>query len=180
MPLSWSDGDFISSYKLNTSTYHRMTGLEMEALSSTDTVSGMIVFCTQNSSVFIAGETYRRNLDNNSWETFDTVSAVDSVDDLIDGMGTVHTVDMMTLTPDMFNHFLGSGGTITSETPSSTSGGLNIQTGTTVGGNATADLFGIGLSYTQRSVFQVGMRNYSNTFFTRLRVGIEAELSIRG
>ena len=174
MPLAWSDGDFISSYKLNTSTYHRMTGLEMEALSSTDTVSGMIVFCTQNSSVFTAGETYRRNLDNNSWETFDTVSAVDSVDDFITDMGTVHAEKDMSPTLENFNRSnFGLGGTFTYGADD----GVRINTNTTVGGNATLERAGVQLSFAAASSFQVKLRVTSSTFFTRCRVGMGAELA---
>ena len=174
MPLAWSDGDFISSYKLNTSTYHRMTGLEMEALSSTDTVSGMIVFCTQNSSVFIAGETYRRNLDNNSWETFDTVSALDSIDDFITDMGTVHAEKDLSPTPSKFNTTnVASGGAITY----SADNGVIISTNTTVGGNATLERAGVQLSFASNSSFQVKLRVTSSTNFTRCRVGMGAELA---
>ena len=173
MPLAWSDGDFISSYKLNTSTYHRMTGLEMEALSSTDTVSGMIVFCTQNSSVFIAGETYRRNLDNNSWETFDTVSAVDSVDDFITDMGTVHAEKDMSPTVEKFNRYVNTGGTITYAADN----GVQINTNTTVAGNATLERAGVQLSFAANSSFQVKLRVTSSTNFTRCRVGMGAELA---
>lgn len=173
MPLAWSDGDFISSYKLNTSTYHRMTGLEMEALSSTDTVSGMIVFCTQNSSVFIAGETYRRNLDNNSWETFDTVSAVDSVDDFITDMGTVHAEKDMSPTRGKFNEYVNTGATIAYTADN----GVTLNTNTTVGGNATIERAGVQLSFAANSSFQVKLRVTSSTNFTRCRVGMGAELA---
>ena len=173
MPLAWSDGDFISSYKLNTSTYHRMTGLEMEALSSTDTVSGMIVFCTQTSSVFTAGETYRRNLDNNSWETFDTVSAVDSVDDFITDMGTVHAEKDMSPTMENFMRYTNTGGSLTYNPDN----GVQINTNTTVGGNATIERTGVQLSFAANSSFQVKLRVTSSTNFTRCRVGMGAELA---
>ena len=171
MPLAWSDGDFISSYKLNTSTYHRMTGLEMEALSSTDTVSGMIVFCTQTSSVFTAGETYRRNLDNNSWETFDTVSTTDSVDDFITDMGTVHAEKDLSPMRAKFNEYLNTGGTVTQ----SVINGVEINTNNTTGGNATIERAGVCLSFAAPSSFQVKLRVTSSTNFTRCRVGIVAE-----
>ena len=68
MPIQWIDGDTISSWKLNTSTYHRMTGLEMEDLEASFMVSGMQIYCTESSSVYTAGVYYRRALDNNSFE----------------------------------------------------------------------------------------------------------------
>jgi hypothetical protein len=171
MPLAWSDGDFISSYKLNTSTYHRMTGLEMEALSSTDTVSGMIVFCTQNSSVFTAGNTYSRSLDNSSWETFDIASTQDAVDDIITDMGTVHAEKDLSPTKAKFNEYLGSGGTVTQSVLNI----VEVNTNTTVGGHATIERAGVCLSFTAPSSFQVKLRVTSSTNFTRCRVGIVAE-----
>ena len=174
MPLQWSDGDFISSYKLNTSTYHRMTGLEMEALSSTDTVNGMIVFCTQTSSVFTAGNTYSRTLDNNSWETFDTVSTFDAVQDLITDLGTVHAEKDLSPTPENFNRSnVASGGTISYTADN----GVQINTNTTVGGNATVERAGVQLSFAAPSSFQVKLRVTSSSNFTRCRVGMGAELA---
>ena len=151
-----------------------MTGLEMQALSSTDTVSGMIVFCTQTSSVFIAGETYRRNLDNNSWETFDTVSTVDSVDDFITDMGTVHAEKDMSPTRAKFNEYLGTGGTVIQ----SVINGVQVNTNTSVGGNATIERAGVSLSFAAPSSFQVKLRVTSSTNFTRCRVGIVAETAL--
>ena len=174
MPLQWSDGDFISSYKLNTSTYHRMTGLEMEALSSTDTVNGMIVFCTQTSSVFTAGNTYSRTLDNNSWETFDTVSTFDAVQDLITDLGTVHAEKDLSPTLENFNRSnFGLGGTFTYGADD----GVRINTNTTVGGNATLERAGVQLSFAAPSSFQVKLRVTSSTNLTRCRVGMGAELA---
>ena len=131
----------------------------------------MIVFCTQTSSVFIAGETYRRNLDNNSWETFDTVSAVDSVDDLISELGTVHAEKDMSPVPANFNQILATGGTITYDP----NNGVQINTNTSVGGNATIERAGVRISFGANSSFQVKLRVTSSTNFTRCRVGIGAE-----
>jgi hypothetical protein len=172
-PLAWSDGDFISSYKLNTSTYHRMTGLEMEALSASETVSGMIVFCTQTSSVFTAGNTYSRSLDNSSWETFDIASTQDAIDDIITDMGTVHAEKDMSPTAAKFNQYVATGGTVTYTADN----GVTLNTNTTVGGNATIERAGVQLSFAANSSFQVKLRVVSSTNFTRCRVGMGAELA---
>ena len=108
MPFSWIDGDFISSYKLNKSTQHFMTGLEMENIASTDMGPGWQVYCTESSAIFTGGRLYQRKLDNSAFEEVETVSATDTVDDLINDMGTVHSEKDLSPNVEKFNRYVNS------------------------------------------------------------------------
>jgi hypothetical protein len=173
MPFSWIDGDFISSYKLNKSTQHFMTGLEMENITSTDMERGWQVYCTESSSIFTGGRLYQRKLDNSAFEEIETVSATDTVDDLINDMATVHSGTNLAPTLEDFNRYVNSAATITYAADN----GVQINTNTTVGGNATVERAGVQMSFAAKSSFQVKLRVTSATNFTRCRVGIGAELA---
>ena len=55
--------------------------------------------------------------------------------------------------------------------------GVQINTNTTSGGNATVERAGVQLSFAAKSSFQVKLRVTSSTNLTRCRVGIGAELA---
>lgn len=180
MPLAWSDGDFISSYKLNTSTYHRMTGLEMEALTSTETVNGMQVYCTQTSSVYTAGKHYRRALDNNSFEVVGLDSHTHTDDDsggrlgetLIANLPVTFTLDKRFDKAASFYAAVASGGTVTDEAANAR---MLIQTSATNGGRAQiSDAGSIKLNFAEPSAFESRAIMSSTTNFT-CRLGIAAE-----
>lgn len=152
----------------------------MEDVVSQEIEPGWQVYCTEASGAFEKGKLYIRNEDNTAFDQIDIASGTDAVDDLIAEMSTVHKVEMPTLTPEMFIRLTNSGATITNDPGSSSTGGLLLQTNTTSGANATAELFGLGLSYAQTSVFQIAMRYYDPTNFTRLRIGVEAESASAG
>jgi hypothetical protein len=173
MPFSWIDGDFISSYKLNKSTQHYMTGLEMESITSTDVERGYHVYCTESSAVYTGGRLYQRKLDNSGFEEIETVSTTDTVDDFISEMGTVHAEKDLSPNIEKFNRYVNSAATITYAADN----GVQINTNTTVGGNATVERAGVQLSFAAKSSFQVKLRVTSATNFTRCRVGIGAELA---
>ena len=109
-----------------------------------------------------------------AFEEIETVSATDTVDDLINDMGTVHAEKDLSPTPSKFNTTnVFSGGTITF----SADNGVQINTNTSVGGNASIERDGVQLSFAEKSSFQVKLRVTSATNFTRCRVGIGAELA---
>ena len=93
----------MSSYNLNKSTRHNMTGLEMEAINSDEVESGWQVDRTEGSGVYTAGRLYQRRLDNSGFDEIETVSATDSVDDFINDMGTVHAEKDFSPTMESFN-----------------------------------------------------------------------------
>ena len=163
----------MSSYNLNRSSRHLMSGLEMEAISSAEVEGGWLFYCTESSSVYTAGTLYQRKLDNSGFEAIETVSTTDSVDDLIADMGTVHAEKDLSPNAAKFNSIVASGGTITYNSDN----GVQINTNTTVGGNATAERAGVQLSFAAKSSFQVKLRVTSATNLTRCRVGIAAELA---
>lgn len=150
-----------------------MTGLEMEAITSSEVEAGWEIYCTVSSAVYSAGRTYQRKLDNSGFEELQTVSTTDTVDDIINEMGTVHSEKDLSPTASKFTSYLNSGGTISYNADN----GVQINTNTTVGGNATVERAGVQLSFNARSAFQVKLRVLSATNFTRLRVGIAAELA---
>ena len=179
-PLAWSDGDFISSYKLNTSTYHRMTGLEMEALTASETVNGMQVYCTQTSSVYTAGKHYRRALDNNSFE----VVGLDSHTHLDDDSGGRLADTLIANIPQTVNYdkrfehanafwtTVASGGTVADD---AAIGAITLSTSATNGGRAS--LFDGGaqrINFAYPSAFESHIRVPSATNYV-VKLGIEAE-----
>ena len=64
------------------------------------------------------------------------MSAVDSVDDFITDMGTVHAEKDMSPTMENFMRYTNTGGSLTYNPDN----GVQINTNTTVGGNATIEL----------------------------------------
>ena len=150
-----------------------MSGLEMEAITSTDVERGWQFYCTESSAVYSAGRLYQRKLDNSGFEEIETVSATDTVDDLVNEMGTVHAEKDLSPNIEKFNRYVNSAGTITYAADN----GVQINTNTTVGGNATVERAGVQLSFAEKSSFQVKLRVTSATNFTRCRVGIGAELA---
>ena len=154
-PWAYTDGDFLSSYKLNKASRHNMSGLEMEAIGSSEIEGGWQVYCTESSSIYTGGRLYQRRLDNSGFDEIETVSTTDAVDDLIAEMGTVHSERDLTPTMEKFNRSnVASGGTITY----SPDNGVQINTNTTVGGNATAERAGVQMSFNAKSSFQVKLR----------------------
>jgi hypothetical protein len=173
MPLAWKNQDFMSVYNMNKISRHYMTGLEMEAINSSEVEGGWIFYCIESSAVYSAGRSYQRRLDNTGFEEIETVSTTDSVDDAINDMSTVHSGSNLAPTLEDFNRYVNSGGTITYASDN----GVQLNTNTTVGGNATVERAGVQLSFSAKSALQIKMRVVSATNFTRCRVGIAAELA---
>lgn len=145
----------------------------MEAITSTDVERGYQIYCTESSAVYTGGRLYQRKLDNSGFEEIETVSATDTVDDLINDMGTVHAENDLSPNVEKFNRYVNSAATITYAADN----GVQINTNTTVGGNATVERAGVQLSFADKSSFQVKLRVTSATNLTRCRVGIAAELA---
>jgi hypothetical protein len=150
-----------------------MTGTEMAAIATFEIEPGWQIYCTETSGGFNQGTTYVRNEDNTGFDAIETVSATDAVDDLINEFSTIHQGELLAPTLEEFNRYTASGATITYDS----NNGLQLNTNTTLNGNATIEKAGVSLSFANKSSFQVKLRVLHNTNFTRARVGIGAELA---
>ena len=181
MPKNYSDGDFLSSTVLNNTTIHKMTGAEIFALTSADTIPGYMVYCTESGNGFTIDNLYKMNQDNNAWE----VVGLENHTHSSTSGGTLFDVNRVNMGTDYFYNDLaptagrfftaigtGSGGSVTSTDETV---GVGISTGATSGGHATATLVGVRLSFAEASAFQVKLRATSSTNFTQTRIGIGAE-----
>jgi hypothetical protein len=157
-----------------------MTGLEMEAIISSQTVSGMQVYCTEDSSAYTAGKHYRRALDNNSFEVVgldahthtdaDSGGRLDEV--TIANMTTSLLYDKRFARANSFYQTVVTGGTVLDV---AASGRIELSTGTTNGASAMIVDGGRKLDFTQPSAFEARLRVTSGTNYT-LRAGIGAEV----
>jgi hypothetical protein len=180
MPKNFSDGDFLSSTVLNNATVHKMTGAEIFALTTADTIPGYLVYCTATGNGFTLDNLYKMNETNTTWEvvglethTHTSTSGGGLYDVLRANMHTTYSYDNLCPTADIFYQATGTGGggTITH----SEINGVEINSSATSGGYATVTLAGVNMTFSQASATQVKLRATSATNFTQTRIGIGAE-----
>lgn len=180
MPKNYSDGDFLSSYVLNNSTIHKMTGTEIAALTSSETIPGYLVYCTTSGGGKTANNLYQMNEDNTAWEVVGLKSHThtdgDSGGELslasIANIPTSLTLNKRFARANAFWTVTASGGTVTDDEPN---GRVLIQTSTTSGGRATISDGGARkLNFAQPSAFEVTCQVSSSTNFL-VKLGIGAE-----
>lgn len=179
MPKNFADGDFLSSTVLNNATVHKMTGAEIFALTTADTIPGYLVYCTATGNGFTIDNLYKMNETNTAWEvvglenhTHTSTSGGTLFDVNRANMGIDFFYNNLAPTAGAFYTAVGSNGTVTSTDPLI---GTVISTSATSGGHATATLGGVRIKFGAKSAFQVKLRATSATNFTTTRIGINAE-----
>jgi hypothetical protein len=180
MPKNFADGDFLSSTVLNNATVHKMTGTEIIALTSAELIPGYLIYCTATNAPYTIGKLYIRNQDNTAFEIvglmghthLDATTGGALADVHIANITTTLSYNKRWAKANSFYSSVVSSGTVTDD---STNARIQLQTGTTSGGNAMIWDGGYRqLDYSKPSTFEVGLDMSSSTNF-QVKLGIFAE-----
>jgi hypothetical protein len=180
MPKNYTDGDFLSSTVLNNSTVHKMTGTEIAALTSAETIPGYLVYCTTTGDGKTINNLYQKNDDNTAWDVVglkghthvDGESGGALSDTLLANIPlTLEYNKRWARASDYWITNVSTGTT----TDNSTKGCVALATGTTSGGATTISDGGARkLNFAEPSAFETTLEMSSATNF-QVKLGVRAE-----